>query len=116
MARRQGKKGDYLITDDYTGFTTYRSKVKEDYWGNITEKPMKRNLQEIASPLLDPYPVSVFRGPQYEVISNHCVFEVQPLVIGRTTRPFPTNSAASQALDLKPSLGEMEVGCTFRVY
>jgi len=115
MARRNGRKGDYLATDDYTGFTEYRSKLKFDYWGNLTAKPMARNLQEISTPLLDPKPVSVFRGPQYENIPNPCIFETQPEFIGRTNKPFPTNSAANQALNLNPAIPAMVIGCTFYV-
>lgn len=115
MARRSGKKGDYLMTDDYTGFTVYASKVKKDYWGNYTVKPMFRNLQEIASPLLDPYPVSIYRGPDYEQ-TTPCEFEIQPLFIGNTNIRTPYTSPATQALDLSPGIGEMEVGCTFQVY
>lgn len=114
MARRRGKKGDYLISDDYTGFTTYRSQVKEDYWGNLTVKPLKRNLQEIASPLNDPVPVTVYRGPTYEQV-NPCNFEIQPLFIGKTNIRTPNNSPATQANDWDPAIPNMQVGCTFEI-
>lgn len=114
MARRNGKPGDYLITDDYLGVTTYASKVTTDFWGNVVQKPLLRNLQEIATPLNDPYPVPLFRGPDYEQ-TIACQFEIQPQYIGRTTRPFP-NTQLTQLLDLNPSLGSMFVGCTFRVF
>lgn len=113
MARRNGRPGQYLMTDDYTGFTEYNGKLKEDYWGNYTVKPMERNLQEIASPLLDPLPVSIYRGPQYEK-TDGCQFELQPTYIGRTNIPTP-DSWITNILGLDPSIPDMAVGCTFIV-
>jgi len=114
MARRNGKRGQYLGSDDYTGFTEYANRLKEDYWGNRVRKPLERNLQEIASPLLDPYPVPFFSGSTYEVV-NPCDAETAPLFIGRTNVRTPTNSSTISALGLNPALGEMQIGCTFRV-
>lgn len=114
MARRRGRPGDYLVTDDYSGFTTYRSKVKEDYWGNWGSVVLERNLQEIASPLNDPYPVSVYRGPEYEKVTK-CQFEIFPKYIGRTLIPFNTNNPLAQVLDLDPAIPNMEIECTFIV-
>lgn len=113
MARRNGKPGDYLFSDYYTGFTTYRSKVKEDYWNSWAVKPLLRNLQEIAKPLLDPYPVDQYSGPTYEQ-TTACQFELQPLYIGNTNILTPNNSA-TYILGLNPPIGEASVGCTFRV-
>lgn len=115
MARRNGRKGAWLVTDDYTGFTKYASRVREDYWNNLTEKPLIRNLQEIATPYKDPEPVPYYRGPQYEQVRN-CIGETQPLYIGNTNVPTPSNSIASQVLNLNPALGDMAIGCTFRVF
>lgn len=113
MARRRGKPGDYLITDDYYGRTTYQSKTTTDYWGNIVEKPLIRNLQEISQPLSDPYPVNYYRGPQYEQ-TTACQFELQPLFIGNTNVPFPQTNATS-IFNLDPAIPDMSVGCTFEV-
>lgn len=115
MARRNGKKGQWLVSDDYTGFTKYASVTTLDYWNNRVEKPLIRNLQEIATPLLDPYPVPYYRGPQYEQVRN-CIAESQPIFIGNTNIPTPNTSPATQALNLNPGLGEMSIGCTFRVF
>jgi len=112
MARRRGKPGDYLITEDYYGRTRYRSQVSVDYWGNVAEKPLKRNLQEIATPLSDPEPVSLYRGPSYE-ISNACDAETIPLYVGNTNIPTNPNNMAVQVLNLDPAIPDMEVGCTF---
>lgn len=113
MARRSGRKGEYLMADDYTGFTEYAGVLKQDYWGNYAKRPLQRNLQEVASPLLDPLPVYIYRGPQYEQ-TTPCQFELQPEFIGLTHIPTP-NSYASQVLGLNPSIPDMSVGCTFIV-
>lgn len=113
MARRRGRPGDYLFTDDYTGRTTYRSKVMADYWGNYTEKPLMRNLQEIATPLNDPHPVPIYSGPDYEQ-TTACDFELQPQYIGRTYVPFP-NTHYTDLYQLNPSIPNMSVGCTLIV-
>lgn len=115
MARRAGRKGNYLATDDYTGFTCYASELRLDYWGSRTKKPLLRNLQEVASPLEDPTPLPWYRGPSYEA-SRDCLGSVAPFTIGNTTIPTNPNNAAFQALNLKPGLGSMEIGCNFIVY
>ncbi len=114
MARRGGRKGDWLATDDYTGFTVYASKLKRDYWGNLTVSPLLRNLQEIASPLNDPEPVPYFRAPSYE-FTPPCVGELAPAYVGNTTVPTNQNNMAFQVLNLSPGVGEMEIGCTLVV-
>lgn len=114
MARRRGRNGDYLMTDDYSGSTVFASETKQDYWGNYGKKVLQRNLQEIATGLEDPYPVLIFRGPQYE-ITYACDSEAIPLFIGNTNIPTPNTSPATQALNLDPGIGDMEIGCTFRV-
>lgn len=112
MARRNGRKGDYLATDDYTGFTVYASKLQRDFWGSYAVNPLKRNLQEIATPLNDPEPVSMYSGPNYE-FTPVCVAEIAPNYVGNTTIPTNPNNAAFQALNLNPAIPDMEVGCTF---
>lgn len=114
MARRGGRKGDYLATDDLTGFTTFASKLKRDYWGNYAVRPLKRNLQEIAFPLNDPAPVSLYRGPNYESTPT-CIAETSPIYVGLTTVFTNINNAAIQALNLSPAIPDMEIGCTFVV-
>lgn len=116
MARRNGRPGNYLMTSDYSGVTCYASELVFDYWGN-KGKPneiLKRNLQEIATPLSDPYPVPYYIGPQYEQ-TTACQFEIAPLFIGNTNIPFPNNTNASQVLNLNPAIPDMQIGCTFRV-
>lgn len=115
MARRAGRKGSWLVADDTTGFTRYNGDVKYDFWNNLTAIPLARNLQEVASPLLDPYPVPYYRGPQYEQTSP-CIGETQPIFIGNTNIRTPTTSPATQALDLSPAIPDMVIGCTFIVY
>lgn len=115
MARRKGKPGEWLATDDYTGITHYASQLSRDYWGSLAKKPLKRNLQEISSPLSDPLPVNPYRGPNYEN-SSDCVGETAPIYVGNTTvRTCPTG-AAYQALNLDPGIGTAAVGCTLVVH
>lgn len=113
MARRRGRPGSYLATDDTSGFTVYADKLQQDFWGNQTRFPLQRNLQEISSPLSDPYPVSVFRGPQYEQ-TTACQFELQPRFIGKTTKAFIA-SQYGQLVNLDPAIPDMAIGCTFLV-
>lgn len=115
MARRNGRRGDYLATDDYLGTTCYASQLQRDFWGSYSRKPLQRNLQEISSPLNDPQPVSMFRGPAYETYTTECVGAVAPAYVGVTTIPTNRNNAAFQALNLHPGLGAMEVSCSLFV-
>lgn len=114
MARRRGKPGAWLTSDDTTGFTVFNDRIQTDYWGNKTAVPLQRNLQEISSPLGDPYPVAFYRGPQYEA-TTACDFEVAPTFVGKTTKPFVINSQYAQLFNLNPSIPDMSVGCTFIV-
>jgi len=114
MARRNGRPGQWLATDDYTGFTVYANKLRRDYWGAMAVKPLERNLQEIASPLNDPEPVAFYRGPNYEA-SSPCIAEIAPLFVGNTNIPTNPNNMAFQVLNLSPGIGDMAVGCTFEV-
>ncbi len=113
MSLRRGKKGQWLATDDYTGFTVYADRLRKDYWGNLTVSPLKRNLQEIASPLNDPMPVPFYRGPAYEVVeAEH--FISAPLFVGNTN----VNTKPSEIIDvlgLDVGIGEASVGETFVV-
>lgn len=114
MARRNGKKNDWLATDDYYGFTRYGSQLKRDFWGAMVEKPLLRNLQEIATPLDDPGPVPFYRGPSYESTPD-CLGEVAPTYVGNTTVRTNQDNMAFQVLNLNPGVGEMIIGCTFVV-
>lgn len=114
MARRKGKPGAWLVADDTSGFTVYNDRIGRDYWGNLTTIPLQRNLQEISRPLGDPFPVAFYNGPQYEQ-TTACDFEVGPIFIGKTTKPFLTNSAYYQTVNFYPGVGAAEIGCTFIV-
>lgn len=122
MARRRGREGDHLVTDDYTGFTTYSSRLSKDFWGSYTKKPLLRNLQEISSPLKDPTPVSLYRGPNYEIPS--VTFLNVPATIGNTSVLTSTQNAAIQTPGLYPNvanghiiagIGDARIGLTFIV-
>lgn len=87
--------------------------MRLDYWGNFVVKPLLRNLQEIATPLGDPYLVQIYSGPSYETV-DPCDFEVAPATIGLTNIPTP-NYPAIQIMGWNPGIGQMSVGCTFVV-
>lgn len=116
MARRNGRKNSYLMSSDYSGNTIYASQAVKDYWGEygLRREVLARNLQEIATPLNDPYPVPIYRGPLYEK-TTACIGEQVPLYIGTTTRRFPTNNDTVAALGINPGIGAASIGCTFRV-
>lgn len=95
--KRSYRRGDWLATDDYTGFTTYGSKLKRDYLGNYAERPLERNQQELAKPLTDPTPVPLVRPQQYEVVSTAAVSSL-PTFIGITTVSSKRTSLAAQVL------------------
>ena len=112
MARRNGRKGTWLATDDYTGKTVYANKLQIDYWGNYTTKPLKRNLQEIASPLNDPQPVPFYRGPTYEAVSTNSVTTL-PTYVGLTN--VKTSLSYGSSLFVDVGIGEAAIGTTFIV-
>jgi hypothetical protein len=114
--KRSGRKGNYLMASDYSGITRFSSDLRKDWWGQYGEPELllKRNLQEIATPLEDPAPVPIFRGGQYEYM-NPCASEVAPPYVGLTNVPTNPDNMAFQVLDLNPAIPDMEVGCTFVV-
>ena len=115
MARRHGRPGDWLATDDLTGRTVYGSQLKKGYYGEMAVRPFKRNLQEIAIGLDDPQPVPFYSGPQYEA-TEVCIADTAPLYVGTTTIRTNPNNAAFQALQLDPGIGSASIGCTFEVH
>lgn len=122
MARRSGRKGAWLATDDYTGFTVYADKLKRDFWGALAVRPLQRNLQEIASPLNDPQPVPYYRGPDYEQGSMTMLYV--PSTVGNTSVATSVQNAAIQTPGLYPNvanghiisgIGNARIGSTFIV-
>ena len=113
--RRNQRKGEWLASDDLTGFVTYASRLRKGYYGEMAVKPLKRNLQEIASPLDDPAPVPAFSGPSYETYPTPCIGGVAPEFVGLTNVRTNPNNMAFQVLNLNPGIGDMEVGCSFIV-
>lgn len=119
MARRRGKLGEYLAVDDYYGKATYASRLRKDHDGYWSEKPLARNLQEIASPLNDPRPVpAVGRSADYEQY-DICTLKTAPLYVGLTNVKTSQLSAALQSAVWSgysnQGIGDMEVGCSLIV-
>jgi hypothetical protein len=120
MARRSGRKNAWLATDDYSGFTRYASELREDYWGAWTKNPLERNLQEIASPLNDPQPVPLYRGPNYEVWPYSTYGFIIPDDVGVTNVPTNRDNMAIQVLGSPSASGQSgvgywQIGSTFKV-
>lgn len=119
MARRNGRPGSWLATDDLTGFTVYGDRLKKGYYGEYAIDPLKRNLQEITTPFNDPTPVSIYRGPNYEAWPYSTFGFVVPIDVGNTSVPVNRNCAAIQALGVNPTsvtgIGAMQIGSTFSV-
>lgn len=119
MARRNGRPGDYLATDDYTGMTHYASELRMDYWGSYAKKPLQRNLQEIATPLNDPDILPFYRGADYEAWPYETYGFIVPLTVGNTSVLTDRNNAAIQVLGENPTaamgIGAMQIGVNFTV-
>ncbi len=99
MARRGGRLGEWLATDDTFGITEYASRLRRDYWGNYTKKPLLRNPQEYIQPIADPVPVGFYRAPDYEATTAQ-QFVSMPSRVGLTNVQTSYLSAAAQALFL----------------
>lgn len=97
MARRNGRPGAWLGVDSYTGFTRFQSQLKIDFWNQPAQKPLKRNLQELAISLADPYPVFPVQAPSYETVASVSALVSAPTFIGVTTRKTNLNAPAIQA-------------------
>lgn len=113
MARRSGwKRGDWLVRDEESGFTTYASKVAYDYYGVLKDKRQLDHLnpQDFAKPKEDPYPVFPVAPPLREY--NLCYTLAGPSV-GNTGVVRPMGPATSL---YEIGIGEAEIGCTFFVY
>ena len=101
------------MSDDYTGMTHYASELRRDYCGAWAKKPLKRNLQEVASPLNDPQPVDPYRGPTYEA-SGTCLGDVAPTYVGLTNVRTSISNMAYQVL-IDGGIGSWAIGCNFEV-
>jgi hypothetical protein len=80
VARRRGwKKGDWLVKDEESGFTTYGSKVARDYYGVLKLKTQcdKAHPQMFVKAGGDPYPVHPVNPPDRD-------FDLDESVIGFT--------------------------------
>lgn len=81
MARRRGyKKGDWLVKDEESGFTTYGTKVACDYYGVLKVKDQcdKAHPQMFVRAKEDPYPVYPVSPPfrEYDLTESVVGFHV----------------------------------------
>lgn len=111
--RRGWKRGDHLVMDEESGFTTYASKVAYDYYGVLKLKKQgdRAHPQDFIRAKEDPYPVYPIHPPlrQYE---NPCA-SIVGFFVGDTSVPTPDGPALHL---FRPGIGEAEIECTFFVY
>lgn len=108
--RNRHRVGDYLIRDDESGFTIYKSEAVKIWDGTYRHKRMyeTRHPQEFVKAKRDPRALDVVRP---EPLVDAPVNAVSTL-IGSTAVPTPSGPA-SHLFD--PGIGEMKVGSTFVV-
>lgn len=93
MSRRSGwKRGDWLVKDEESGFTTYGSQVAYDYYGVLKLKAQgdKAHPQMFVKAKGDPYPVY----PANQPLRNFNLTEsVVGFDVGETTIDTPDGPA-----------------------
>lgn len=113
MARRRGwKKGDWLVKDEESGFTTYGSKVGYDYYGVLKVKKQfdPAHPQDFVKALDDPTPV-------YPVSEPFRAFNLTESVIGFDVGTTTIDTPEGPALHLfRPGIGSATLEYDFFVY
>jgi hypothetical protein len=113
MARRRGwKRGDWLVKDEESGFTTYGSKVGYDYYGVLKLKTQgdKAHPQMFVTAKDDPYPVSPTSQPFRD-------FNLTESVVGFDVGDTTVDTPSGPALHLfRPGIGDAILEYDFFVY
>lgn len=113
MSRRRGwKRGDWLVKDEESGFTTYGSKVSYDYYGVLKLKSQgdKAHPQDFVKALDDPYPV-------YPVSQPFRDFNFTESVVGFDVGTTTVDTPDGPALHLfRPGIGNAILEYDFFVY
>lgn len=114
MSRRRGwKKGDWLVKDAESGFTTYGSKVAYDYYGVLKLKKQAdpAHPQDFIRAKDDPYPIYPVNPPDrdYDLTDSTIGF-----FVGNTNISIPTDGAALHLY--RPALGDARIEYDFFVY
>lgn len=114
MKRRRGwKKGDWLVQDEESGFTTYGKAVGRDYYGVLKVKKQMDSLhpQTFIKPKDDPYTVDPISPPMRSYES--AVLSWQGPYVNNSTVPVLPSPADSL---FRTEIPYGQIGSTFYVY
>lgn len=104
------KKGDWLVIDEESGVTTYASRTRKDFAGNIVRKRWAdaEQPQDFIKAKSDPYPLPFYTAGNPSFTIGNFV----PVFVGDTTvrtMPGPANHL------FQPGIGTMQIGYNFFV-
>lgn len=114
MKRRRGwKRGDWLVQDEESGFTTYGKAVGRDYYGVLKVKNQMDSLhpQTYIKPKNDPYIVDPISPPMRDY--EEACLSNQGFYVNNST--VPVLPSPGQSL-FRPAIPDAQVGCSFYVY
>lgn len=113
MARRRGwKRGDWLVKDEESGFTTYGTRVEYDYYGvlKLREQADPAHPQDFIRAKEDPYPV-------YPVSQPFRAFNLTESVVGFDVGTTTVDTPDGPALHIfRPGIGDAILEYDFFVY
>lgn len=112
MRRRGWKKGDHIVMDEESGFSTYGSKVAYDYYGVLKDKRQldRAHPQDFVRAKEDPYPVEPIHPPLRE-------YDMTESVIGFWVGNTNVSTPDGAALHIfRPGIGDAEIEYDFFVY
>lgn len=110
--RRGWKKGDWLVKDEESGFTTYGKSVAYDYYGVLKDKKQgdRAHPQDFIRAKSDPYAVDPINPPLRD-------FSLSESVIGFTIGETSVATPTGPALHLfRPGIGRAVIDYDFFVY
>lgn len=114
MRRRRGwKKGDWLVLDEESGFTTYGKSVGRDYWGVLKIKKQMDGAhpQMFVKAKSDPFPVDPLHPPLRD-FKEACLSN-QGFYVNNSNVLAPVGPATSL---FRPAIPDAQIGCNFYVY
>jgi len=113
VARRRGwKRGDWLVKDEESGFTTYGTRVEYDYYGvlKLREQADPAHPQDFIRAKEDPYPV-------YPVSQPFRAFNLTESVVGFDVGTTTVDTPDGPALHIfRPGIGDAILEYDFFVY
>jgi len=113
VSRRRGwKRGDWLVKDEESGFTTYGTRVEYDYYGvlKLREQADPAHPQDFIKAKEDPYPV-------YPVSQPLRSFSLDESVVGFDVGETTIDTPDGPALHIfRPGIGDAILEYDFFVY